>query len=348
MGSYESRKSLLGGRFSGRALSVVVGSLLTLVLAGSSLFPVSSARAAGQDQWHFADSLGVGVPFDGLCFLNDSEGWVSGASGVILHTADSGKTWNPLSTGTTHWIHSVAFLDASRGWAVGNNGLILATTDGGKRWEAQNPGIPFDLYSVTFLDKDNGWASGFAGTLLHTTDGGSHWAKVSTDTAQWIMKVSFLKGDPSHGWAVGQGGLILTTTDGGATWKKQNNSVRKDLYGVTFIDANRGWVVGTHGIIEFTSNGGQSWVIQNGPGRPPLEWGVAGFERESNDLHSVVFLNDKVGYVIGVLGTFLKTVDGGNTWTRIKSGTNLDLYGLTFPDSAHGWAVGVGGMILHS
>ena len=348
MESYVGRKSGSGKRISRRVLSLAAAGLfglLTLAPVGNS---APAALAASGDNWQFADSLGVGVPFDGLCFLSATEGWVTGASGVILHTTDAGKSWTPLPTGTTHWIHSVAFVDSNRGFAVGNNGLILATTDGGKSWSAQNAGIPFDLYSVTFIDKDNGWVSGFAGTLLHTADGGETWSKVSTDTAQWIMKVTFLKGDPSHGWAVGQDGLILTTTDGGATWKKQNNPVRKDLYGVNFIDANKGWVVGTHGIIEFTANGGQSWIIQNGSGRTPLTWGVAGMERESNDLHSVVFVNDKVGYVTGVLGIFLKTTDGGNTWTRIKSGTNLDLYGLTFPDNAHGWAVGVGGMILHS
>lgn len=348
MESYVGGKSGSGKGISRQVLSLAMGGLLGLL----TLVPVAkstpAALAASAENWQFADSLGIGVPFDGVDFLSATEGWVTGASGVILHTSDAGKTWTPLSTGTTHWIHSVHFVDANRGWAVGNNGLILSTTDGGKSWSTQNAGIPFDLYSVTFLDKDNGWASGFAGTLLHTTDGGETWSKVSTDTAQWIMKVTFLKGDASHGWAVGQDGLILTTTDGGATWKKQNNPVRKDLYGVNFIDASNGWVVGTHGIIEYTANGGQSWVIQNGPGRPPLNWGVAGMERESNDLHSVVFVNKNVGYVTGVLGIFLKTTDGGNTWTRIKSGTNLDLYGLTFPDNSHGWAVGVGGMILHS
>ena len=335
------RNRLASGLVAGSLAAFLVG---TGIASPGSTLPVASAA----DRWTFADSLGIGVPFDGVDFISASEGWVSGASGVIIHTTDAGKTWAPLNTGTTHWIHSVDFVDASHGWAAGNNGLILSTEDGGKTWTTQETGVPFDLYSVTFTDAQNGWVSGFAGTLLHTTDGGAHWAKVSTDTAQWIMRVSFLKGDASHGWAVGQEGLVLATADGGNTWKKQNNPVRKDLYGVTFVDQNRGWVVGTHGIIEYTSNGGQSWVIQNGPGRGPLTWSVAGMERESNDLHTVVFLNDKVGYVTGVLGIFLKTVDGGNHWTLVKSGTNLDLYGMTFPDSSHGWVVGVGGMILHS
>ena len=339
-----------GGKIRRRLASGLLTGAVAGMLLGSGLIAMTGQTTAANaaDRWSFADTLGIGVPFDGVDFISPSEGWVSGASGVLLHTVDAGKNWTPLNTGTTHWIHSVSFVDPTHGWAVGNNGLILATDDAGKTWSTQNAGIPFDLYSVTFSDDKNGWVSGFAGTLLHTTDGGRHWQKVSTDTAQWIMKVSFLKGDLSHGWAVGQDGLILATADGGATWKKQNNPVGKDLYGVTFVDANRGWAVGTHGIIEYTSNGGQSWVLQNSPGQPPLSWGVAGMERQSNDLHSVVFIDDKTGYVVGVLGIFLKTVDGGLHWTPIKSGTNLDLYGMTFPDKSHGWVVGVGGMILHS
>ncbi|MEC4682659.1 MAG: YCF48-related protein [Nitrospirota bacterium] len=341
-GSQEKGKKALGALVRGM---IFAGLLAGLTVGGS---PGTVATAQAEETWSFGDTLGVGVPFDGVFFLNANEGWITGASGVIIHTSDAGKTWAPQVSGTTHWIHSAAFADSNRGWAVGNNGLILSTEDGGKTWSTQDSGVPFDLYSVTFQDNKNGWVSGFAGTLLHTTDGGEHWVKISTDTAQWIMHVTFLKSDPSHGWAVGQGGLVLATVDGGTTWKKKNNSVRKDLYGVNFIDASRGWVVGTHGVIEFTANGGDSWVIQNSAGRDPLTWGVAGMERESNDLHSVVFINDKVGYVVGVLGIFLKTVDGGNHWTSVKSGTNLDLYGMTFPDNSHGWIVGVGGMILHS
>ncbi len=345
-----SGSSRWSGKIRRRMLSGILTGAVAGILLGTGLFPGAEklSVASAQDNWSFADTLGVGIPFDGVDFISPNEGWVSGSSGVIIHTTDAGKTWKPQNTGTTHWIHGIHFVDSTHGWAAANNGLILATKDGGKSWDTQNAGIPFDLYSVTFTDPESGWVSGFAGTLLHTTDGGKHWTKVDTDTAQWIMRVFFLKGDPSHGWAVGQEGLILATTDGGATWKKQNNPVGKDLYGVNFVDANRGWVVGTHGVIEYTTNGGQSWTLQNGPGQPPLAWGVAGMERQSNDLHSVVFLNDKTGYVVGVLGTLLKTVDGGAHWALVKSGTHLDLYGMDFPDGSHGWVVGVGGMILHS
>ena len=320
--------------------------LAFLATVGTTMPNISSATQASKG-WAFRDTLGVSIPFNGLAFVSPTEGWVTGASGVVIHTTDGGKNWVAQNSGTSHWLQSVSFVDSSHGWIAGNDGTILATTDGGQSWSPQDSGVKFDLYTITFLNAQEGWAGGFAGTLLHTTDGGATWNKVSTETAQWIMNIFFLKSSPQHGWAVGQDGLVLVTTDGGATWKKKNNSIAKDLYGVYFTDANNGWAVGTHGVIQFTANGGDSWTIQNGEGRGPLGRGVEGRERELNDLHAISFVDGKTGYAVGVMGLVLKTVDGGNHWNIIQSGTGLDLYNIAFPSASDGWIVGVGGMILH-
>ncbi len=335
----------------GLKTSMAVGVLAGLLLTGSYFVSTSSDAVASTDSktggWVFRDSLDISIPFNGLSFISPSEGWVTGASGSILHTSDAGKTWTAQNSGTTHWLQSVSFVSPTKGWIVGNQGTILSTDDGGQTWTPQTSGVRFDLYSVTFLSPTEGFAGGFAGTLLHTTDSGATWSKVDTDTAQWIMNIYFLKNSPANGWAVGQDGLILATTDGGKTWSKKRNSVGKDLYGVYFADATHGWAVGTHGLIEFSSNGGQSWVIQNGMGVGPLGRGIEGDERELNDLHAVTFVDDKTGYAVGVMGILLKTTDGGNHWNLIPSGTGLDLYNVSFIGSGSGWIVGVGGMILH-
>ncbi|MGL3709562.1 YCF48-related protein [Leptospirillum ferriphilum] len=333
------------GRLLRTTAAVIAGMAFLATVEGT--MPRVSQAASTAKGWVFRDSLGVSVPFNGLSFVSPTEGWVTGASGTILHTTDGGKNWVAQNSGTTHWLQSVSFSDASHGWIAGNDGTILATSDGGQTWSPQDSGVKFDLYTITFLNSREGWAGGFAGTLLHTTDGGATWNKVSTETAQWIMNIYFLKSNPQNGWAVGQDGLVLVTRDGGATWTKKNNSIAKDLYGVYFRDANNGWAVGTHGVIQFTANGGDTWTIQNGLGRGPLGRGVEGRERELNDLHAISFIDDKTGYAVGVLGLVMKTVDGGNHWTIVPCGTGLDLYNIAFPTSSDGWIVGVGGMILH-
>jgi len=52
------------------------------------------------------------------------------------------------------------------------------------------------------------------------------------------------------------------------------------------------------------------------------------------------------GWVVGNLGTILKTTDGGNTWIPKTSDTFVDLEGVYFIDSNLGWIVGEGGLIL--
>jgi photosystem II stability/assembly factor-like uncharacterized protein len=44
----------------------------------------------------------------------------------------------------------------------------------------------------------------------------------------------------------------------------------------------------------------------------------------------------------------IRTVDGGNTWGLLGSiGTPGRVNALSFPDTRHGWVVGVGGYIIH-
>src|SRR5205807_8618267 len=45
-------------------------------------------------------------------------------------------------------------------------------------------------------------------------------------------------------------------------------------------------------------------------------------------------------------GTILFTTNGGATWTGQTSGTSNSLYGVSFVDTSHGWAVGSSGTIL--
>jgi len=50
--------------------------------------------------------------------------------------------------------------------------------------------------------------------------------------------------------------------------------------------------------------------------------------------------------VIGEHGAIYRTTDAGFSWFEQTSKSKRSLYGLTFPDSAHGWASGEHGTIL--
>ena len=77
----------------------------------------------------------------------------------------------------------------------------------------------------------------------------------------------------------------------------------------------------------------QDWQWQN-----PLPQG--------NTLRAVYFPDVNTGYAVGDLGTMIKTVDAGASWTVLWSGSNKHLYAVYFSNANTGYAVGVGGTIL--
>src|SRR5437763_7560815 len=106
------------------------------LLAGLLLLPTPSRSVA--DSYHPADAA-----LHGVHFHDTKEGWVVGDDGVIRHTIDGGKTWEPQASTTRASLRGVHFLDESVGWVVGREerpfggsvGVVLFTRDGGIRWQ---------------------------------------------------------------------------------------------------------------------------------------------------------------------------------------------------------------------
>ncbi len=66
----------------------------------------------------------------------------------------------------------------------------------------------------------------------------------------------------------------------------------------------------------------------------------------TNNLNSIYFLNDNIGYAVGDAGTLIMTTNGGNNWnTAIFP---YALRSLSFPASSRGYSVGDNGEMLKS
>ncbi|MBA2251980.1 MAG: hypothetical protein H0W13_04635, partial [Nitrospirales bacterium] len=65
------------------------------------------------------------------------------------------------------------------------------------------------------------------------------------------------------------------------------------------------------------------------------------------DLLRVRFTDPKSGWVVGEHGAIYRTTDAGFSWFAEDKKTTQSLYGLTFPDHAHGWASGERGTIVY-
>lgn len=119
---------------------------------------------------------------------------------------------------------------------------------------------------------------------------------------------------------VGERGHVLWSNDGTAWTQSAQVPVRSTLTATTAIGADV-WAVGHDGVILHSGNGGETWELQRydphgfpaGDGVDPLRQGVP--------LLDVIFTDINHGFAIGAYSLFLRTEDGGKTWSgdRINS-----------------------------
>lgn len=136
------------------------------------------------------------------------------------------------------------------------------------------------------------------------------------------------------GWAVDGDGRVHRTTDSGATWA-QTASVGGYLRSVAFVSPTVGFV-GTVGSIRKlyeTRDGGRTFVNISSRIQPA-----------THGICSLVAVNEEVVYGAGTYNgpaVFIKTVDGGATWTSRSLLPHLHtVIDLHFFDENRGLAVG--------
>ena len=305
---------LFSARGVGRLISIV--GVIFFISYFVSCAPVAQQK---KEKTMSEDFLSVSFPVE-------KEGWVCGRWGVVLHTADGGKTWTLQSSGIENTLASIYFVDPQNGWAVGNGGTIIHTTDGGKTWEKQKSPVPFYLMKVYFVTPLKGWIVGEQTHILYTIDGGKTWDIQFKDEDYILKSISFC--DPLHGWAVGEYGYIYHTENGGATWRKQSGHfgfsektgvVIGDpfLFDVAAIDPQTAWSVGIDGYVIRTVDGGKTWKEVKTDAPKTQLFCVA-----SNRIGAVL---------IGGNGTFLISTDNGKTWKNPKFE----------PPIIYGWVYGI-------
>ncbi len=104
--------------------------------------------------------LGFGSRFSnlfGVYFVDANVGWVVGASGTVIKTADGGKTWTATIIGPDE-LRAIYAIDAQTAWAAGSGGAIYATKDGGDTWTQQVTPTDKTLQGICFINDKEGWA----------------------------------------------------------------------------------------------------------------------------------------------------------------------------------------------
>ncbi len=249
---------------------------------------------------------------------SDSSEIASADEGVLLRTDDAGATWRTQFRAPGIEFIDFSCADSMTAWAAGRDAghpdrlVLYATTDGGERWTeavppadedvtyealgALGPGRAILLQAVWSRGAGSGEVVGTR--IWRTSDGGAHWTPPATLAGAHVVAVSFSSAE--RGWAAGAAGSIWTTEDGGAGWRRQYRPTA-DL-GLAAVDS-RGddvWAVGSRGFLH-SFDGGLMWQL-------------------ADDVHGrLVSFSDTLGGWIVEGTVYRRTMDGGQTWSRVTS-----------------------------
>lgn len=239
--------------------------LLAVARAGDALVAVGDrgnvVRSTDQGRTWSQVIVPTRAMLTGVCFADAQRGWAVGHDGIILATADGGKTWVRQDDGKdleTVYL-DVFFRDAQRGFAVGAYGKFVATSDGGKTWE---PGKPSDeeVHYNRLTARADGYLylAGEAGLLLVSRDNGKTWIKSDVP-----YDGSFFGALPLESGRVilyGLRGHILRSDDHGGNWDEDKNPVEVLLMAGTRLAAGPIVLGGQGGNLFVSRDGGEKFT----------------------------------------------------------------------------------------
>jgi len=266
----------------------------------------------------------------GISFSGGAQGWAatsqSASSGAILHTSNSGATWD-LQYTTSKAHGNVVALDAQNVAAAGSTPhSAYVTADGGATWTEHSTGLSG---TGTAIEYEGGriWVGGPNSTILASDDGGDSWtgqiSSVPLGNMDW--------GTQSVGWIVAgktQQAYTRVTTDGGATWVAAPGNPGGLV--VQFVNAASGWMLwdGNGPAVWRTTNGGTNWTYAS-----------AGYSSQASTYGMFRACVD-TGWVYGGAGIIRRSVNGGATWTTQNLNTARNVMDVRFINHLIGWAAG--------
>ncbi len=287
-----------------------------------------------------------------IVFTDSLNGWVSGDSGLIIHTSNGGEDWETQFTNDSLNVINLFFLDDQIGWGSAWSNyfdrygtFILTTSDGGMNWNSKYLSIgEVFVNSFYFLDTLNGFALGSPRVFHRTTDGGLNWRPVNLDS-------SVASGFPPHtikfysskyGYACGGLhdiiGVVWRTTDSGENWTTVvDNLSSEPLYDLHIFDSLNVIVMGgdpEYGASQVvTTDGGDTWEYTN--------LGILGYTK------AIGFRTATEGWApLVTQQKLLYTSDSGVNWNIYDTPDSTSITKISFPDSIHGYGVGNNGNII--
>lgn len=172
-------------------------------------------------------------PLLDVLFLSESEGYVVGSYGMLLHTTNAGANWSLVSDrmnnpGAFHLNQIKAAPDGNL-FIAAESGLVFRSSDGGLSWDSFEPGYPGSWYGLVVVPDEAGsyelLVYGLQGHVYRSTDKGESWQAVAVGT-QVTLTTGALLSDGSVILA-GHGGTMLVRAPGQSQFVQAENPDRR-------------------------------------------------------------------------------------------------------------------------
>ena len=235
--------------------------LNAVALAGSRLVAVGEhgviiySDNQGID-WHQA-SVPVDVLLNAVSFANAEVGWAVGHFGVVLYTADGGKTWQKQLDGNQ--VNQMA-LHAAQTATAQNSSLITAplALHRASLFLQTGPDKPF--LAVDALSPTQAIVVGAYRMADRTTDAGKTWQDTSLNIEDRLSHN--LYGIATIGkdiYIAAETGPVFRSTDGGASFSAVTAPSATTLFGVLGTQDGGVLVYGVAGAAFLSHDSGKTW-----------------------------------------------------------------------------------------
>ncbi len=306
----------------------------------TELGPTSVSGLAGAGRLNFirrhptiATTLYVGSPSGGLWISTDDGGtWTSNTDKLNSVIGCTDVAFDPGNASIMYMATGDG--DAGDNYSVG----LLKSTDGAATWSTTgltlSPGNYRQLSKV-LVDPSNGnnILVATSGGIYRSTDAGVTFTVVQTGS---FKDMEFKPGTPATVYACGN--QFYISTNSGATWTIVTGGVlptsancSRMAIAVTAADPNRVYMIaglpapnyGTEGFY-ISTNSGTSFTQPSTPNIGTQQW---------YDLCIAANPSTATEVMIGGQTQFLKSTNGGSTWSQIATTTHVDYHDVIYTSS---------------
>lgn len=169
-----------------------------------------------------AVSSRAGVPLLDVWFANPQSGVAVGAYGLVLRTADGGKTWNDISGQVPNrdgWHFNAISGTGESGQVVfiaGEKGTLYRSTDGGASFSAIASPYQGSFFGVTGSASGLAYVYGLQGSMYRTADNGGSWMRIETGVTSGLNDGCQKKDGTLL--IAGNAGVVLTGANGSTSF----------------------------------------------------------------------------------------------------------------------------------